>query len=105
MKPLASKDKPDAILPKATTIGVWFVFNFPVKINIREKIHMKTKIQNQNQKPVIPDLFQIASRMEDFTVSPGLALGPMPFAELMLNPMKLEAVLRTFKKRAALAYC
>jgi hypothetical protein len=101
-KPLFLRDKSDALLPMATTISVRFVLNLPVNIQIKHC--MRTKIQSQKNEMFIPNLFQIAAQLEDFIVSPGLTLGPMPFAELMLNPTKLEAVLNALGKKASLAH-
>ena len=62
---------------------------------------MKTSAQIQN-KPLIPSLFHVASRIEDFapatTSKSAQALSRTPFADLMLHPEKLEAALKTAKR-------
>ena len=64
---------------------------------------MKTSVRNQ---PVKSALLRIAARVENLAVFQGLALSPTPFADLMLYPEKLEAVLKTledWKQRAVFA--
>jgi hypothetical protein len=61
---------------------------------------MKTSAPIQNT-PIIPSLFHVASRIEDF--APAIisrsapSLNETPFADLMLHPEKLEAALKTAK--------
>jgi hypothetical protein len=64
---------------------------------------MKTSVRNQ---PVKSALLRIAARVENLAVFQSLALSPTPFADLMLYPDKLEAVLKTlesWKQRAVFA--
>jgi hypothetical protein len=53
------------------------------------------------ERPLIPGLFQIAAYAgtEPAAVPQNIsALGRTPFAEMMLNPKKLEAILRTITR-------
>ncbi len=64
---------------------------------------MKTSIRNQ---PVKAALLRVAARVENLAVFRSLTLSPTPFADLMLYPDKLDAVLKTlesWKQRAAFA--
>lgn len=62
---------------------------------------MKTSASVQN-RPIIPSLFHIASRIEDFTPvimsKSAPPPGKSPFADLMSHPEKLEAALKTAKR-------
>jgi hypothetical protein len=85
--------------PLKTSINIQFVATPPLQLQI---IHtMKTSAFIENE-PLIPSLFQIAARFEDFVrpsvPKPALAPHPTPFAELMLHPEKLEAALKTAKE-------
>lgn len=55
------------------------------------------------QKPLVPALFQIASRAEEVESVPALkhavVHGHGPMSEMMLDPGKLEAVLKAIAKR------
>lgn len=64
---------------------------------------MKTSVRNQ---PLKSALLRIAARVENLAVFQALALSPTPFADLMLYPKKLDAVLKTlesWKQRAVFA--
>ncbi len=52
---------------------------------------MKTSVRNQ---PLPSALLRIAARVENLALFRTLALSPTPFADLMLYPEKLEAVLK-----------
>jgi hypothetical protein len=71
--------------------------SFQLKI----KHAMKTSTLFQNNKPIIPSLFQVASRIEDFVPAVVSKSAPpleqTPFVELMLHPDKLEAALKIAK--------
>jgi hypothetical protein len=81
-------------------ITVQFVATSPIQLQIKHINTMKTSASVQN-KPIIPSLFHIASRIEDFapTIISKSAppLNETPFADLMLHPEKLEAALKTAK--------
>jgi hypothetical protein len=50
------------------------------------------------ERPLIPGLFQIAACAGEPAIQNTSALGETPFAELMLNPKKLEAILKTIAR-------
>jgi hypothetical protein len=50
------------------------------------------------EKPLIPGLFQIAACAGGPAIQNTSDLGRTPFAEMMLNPKKLEAVLKTIAR-------
>jgi hypothetical protein len=83
-----------------TNITVQFVATSPLQLQIKHINTMNTSTPIQN-KPIIPSLFHIASRIEDFasaTISESAPpLSETPFADLMLHPEKLEAALKTAK--------
>jgi hypothetical protein len=88
------------VSPSITNLTVQFVTTSPLQLQIKHVNTMKTSPLIQN-KPVIPSLFYIASRIEDFasaTISESAPpLSETPFADLMLHPEKLEAALKTAK--------
>jgi hypothetical protein len=68
------------------------------KISFQIKNAMKSAISTQSE-PKIPSLFQVAAQLEDFTTAhpesaPQISQ-KMPFADLMMHPEKLAAVLKT----------
>jgi hypothetical protein len=76
-------------------INVRFAAAAPFQLQIKHAMKTSAAIQNQ---PIVPSLFQIAARMEDFTpavTSKSLPPNQTPFADLMLHPDKLEAALKT----------
>jgi Glycogen recognition site of AMP-activated protein kinase len=86
------------VLSSMTRIIVQFIATAPFQPQI--KYAMKTSVAIQH-KLVIPSLFQIASRIEDFTPATTSKTAPSPdqtsFADLMLHPEKLEAALKIAK--------
>jgi hypothetical protein len=84
--------------PSMTSIKVRFVAASPLQLQIKHAMKTSTPIQN---KPIVPSLFQVASRVEDFATATTLKSAPplnqTPFADLMLHPEKVEAVLKTAK--------
>jgi hypothetical protein len=81
-------------------ITVQFVATSPIQLQIKHINTMKTSTPVQN-KPIIPSLFHVASRIEGFapaTISESEPpLSETAFADLMLHPEKLEAALKTAK--------
>jgi hypothetical protein len=79
-------------------IDVRFIAIEPFQLKIKNNMKISTLFQNT---PVIPSLFQVASRIEDFAPTvvskPTPPLEQTPFVELMLHPEKLEAALKTAK--------
>jgi hypothetical protein len=79
-------------------IDVRFIAIAPFQLKIKENMKISTLIQN---KPIIPSLFQVASRIEDFAPAAVSKYAPpldkTPFVELMLHPEKLEAALKIAK--------
>ncbi|HSY75142.1 MAG TPA: isoamylase early set domain-containing protein [Dongiaceae bacterium] len=84
--------------PLNTSINIQFVAAPPLQLQIKHAMKTSAFIENE---PLIPSLFQIAARFEDFVrpaaPKPVPAPHPTPFAELMLHPEKLEAALKTAK--------
>jgi hypothetical protein len=81
--------------PKRSSLNVRFAAAAPLQLQIKHAMKTSAAIQN---KPIIPSLFQIAARLEDFApaiVSKSSPPPQTPFADLMLHPEKLEAALRT----------
>jgi hypothetical protein len=93
-EPHASGDEP-VVLTSTTGINVQFVSISPVQLEIKHAMKNSAPIQN---KPMIPSLFQVASRFEDLApaVISGYAppLSQSPFVSLMFHPEKLEAMLK-----------
>jgi len=86
-------------------IDVRFVATTPLQLQINQlkvKYPMKTSVTIQH-KPIIPSLFQIASRIEDLTPANTSRSAPpldeTPFADLMLHPEKLKAALKLAKSQ------
>jgi Glycogen recognition site of AMP-activated protein kinase len=90
---------PDFLCTTAS-VNVRFVSISPFQLQIKHA--MKTSAYAQNE-PLIPSLFQVASRFEDFVPAANLKSTPplnqTPFAELMLHPEKLKIALLTAKKQ------
>jgi hypothetical protein len=88
----------NGVFSSLTSISVRFVATASFQLKI--KYVMKTSVAIQH-KSIIPSLFHIASRVEDF--APGAAsksapsLDQTPFTDLMSHPDKLEAALRNAK--------
>jgi hypothetical protein len=82
-----------------TSIHVRFIATAPLKLQIKHA--MKTSVAFR-PKPIIPSLFQIASRVENFAPHSAAQAAPSldqtPFIELMLHPDKLEAALKIAKR-------
>ena len=77
-----------------TGINVRFVAIAPFQLQIRHTMKTSALIQN---KPIIPSLVQVASRIGDFapaTTSNSAPPPQTPFVDLMLHPEKLEAALK-----------
>jgi hypothetical protein len=81
-----------------TRINVLFIVTKPLPLKI--KYAMKTLASSQN-KPIVPSLFYIASRIEDYCPPTHSKSAPpltqTAFEELMLHPEKLEAAFKTAK--------
>jgi hypothetical protein len=80
-----------------TSISVRFVATAPFQLQINV---MKTSVAIQ-YKSIIPSLFHIASRVEDFAPAAASKSAPSldqtPFTDLMSHPDKLEAALKNAK--------
>lgn len=91
-----------------TEIPIDFTIDLPLcfPIKIQPEDFMNHAIISA-QRPLIPALFQIAGRADDLKALPSfksaLALGHTPLSEMMLDPEKLEEILRTVaqKKKGA----
>jgi len=98
-EPLAFKRRIGVSRPM-TSINVQFVATAPFQLQIKHAMKTSATIQH---KPIIPSLFQIASRVEDFapanTSKSAPSLDETPFADLMLHPEKLAAALRFAKSQ------
>jgi hypothetical protein len=90
-----SNDKQSAYI-SMTSINILFVATLPLQIQIKYAMKSSAPIKN---KSIIPSLFQIAARVEDFahviTSKSAPPLNQTSFADLMLHPEKLEAALKT----------
>ena len=79
-------------------IDVRFIAIEPFQLRIKHAMKISSLIQS---KAIVPSLFQVASRIEDFApavVSKSTPpLEQTPFVELMLHPEKLEAALKIAK--------
>jgi hypothetical protein len=100
-EPSAFKRQTGRFPPLTTSISIQFVATSTFQIQIKKTNYMKTSAMTHNGT-IVPSLFQIASYFEDFVPKaglkrPALALSNTPFAELMLHPEKLEAVLKSAK--------
>jgi hypothetical protein len=71
------------------SINVRFAAATPFQLQIKHAMITSAAIQNQ---PIIPSLFQIATRV---VVSESSPPNQTSFADLMLHPDKLEAALKT----------
>jgi hypothetical protein len=89
-------------------INVRFVPISPLPLQIKKSNIVKTPASTRNET-MAPSLFQIALYFEDFIPAAGLkaglknpasALRQLPFADLMLYPERLEAVLKSGKKES-----
>ena len=88
-------------------VPVQFVTDLPqfVPIKIQPQHSMNHPLQTITipQKPLIPALFQIAARAEEVESMPllknAVVRGHGPMAEMMLDPEKLEAVLKAISKK------
>ena len=82
-----------------TSIKILFAGISPIQLQIKHTMKTSAPVQN---KPLIPSLFQIASRIEGFAPTTASKSAPpsseTPFADLMLHPEKLEAALKTAKR-------
>jgi hypothetical protein len=91
----------------AMDIPIQFVMDLPqfISIKIQPPPSMNRSLQTVTtpQKPLIPSLFQIAARADEVQAVPALksalAHGHGPMAEMMLDPEKLEAVLKSVVRR------
>jgi hypothetical protein len=71
-----------------TGISVRFAATAPFELQIKHAMKTSAPVQN---KPILPSLFQIAARVENFTSA------RTPFNDLMLHPDKLAAALKNAK--------
>ena len=98
-EPLAFKRRMDVSRPMTST-NVQFVATAPFQLQIKHAMKTSATIQH---KPIIPSLFQIASRVEDFAPANTSKSAPppneTPFANLMLHPEKLAAALKAAKSQ------
>jgi len=81
-----------------TSIKILFAGISPIQLQIKHTMKTSAPVQN---KPLIPSLFQIASRIEGFAPTTASKSAPpsseTPFADLMLHPEKLEEALKIAK--------
>jgi hypothetical protein len=86
------------ILFSMLNLDICFVADSPIELQIKQAMKTSTTIQNIKN---VPSLFQIAAHIEDVVPTTAskatLSLNQKPFADLMLHPEKLEAVLKTAK--------
>lgn len=59
---------------------------------------MNPTFEIMNERPLIPGLFQLAAYAGGPTPQNIFTLGQTPFAEMMLNPQKLEAILKSIAR-------
>jgi len=59
---------------------------------------MNSTFEIMNERPLIPGLFQLAASAGRPATQNIFTLGQTPFAEMMLNPEKLEAILRVIAR-------
>ena len=105
IKPLELWDLNES--PVLMEIPIQFVTDLPrfISIKIQPQHSMNHPLQTITtpQKPLIPALFQIAARAEEVESVPALknavVQGRGPASEMMLDPEKLEAVLKAIAKR------
>jgi hypothetical protein len=96
-EPPASEER-IGLFSSATSLKVRFVAASPLQLQIKHAMKTSASIQN---KPILPSLFQIAAHFEDF-ISPGTSKfvpssSETPFADMMLYPKKLAAILKNGK--------
>ena len=84
--------------------GADWPFTFQIKVKPNPAMNTPTII---SEKPLIPGLFQIAACADDArsvsALKNALALNRMPLSEMMIDPEKLEAILKKIaqKKKAS----
>jgi hypothetical protein len=84
--------------------GTDLPFTFQIKVKPNPAMNTPTII---SEKPLIPGLFQIAACADDArsvsALKNALALNRMPLSEMMIDPEKLEAILKKIaqKKKAS----
>jgi hypothetical protein len=57
------------------------------------------KTNSAFDEPLLPSLFQLTDRADRLSVTKAGALGRFALADLMLNPKRLEAILKAAVKR------
>jgi len=95
-----SKNSEPDVFSSTTRVDVCFIA-IPL-LQLQIKYAMKTSVSIQD-KPIIPSLFQIAARVEDFAHAATSKSAPpsnqTPFTDLMSHPGKLEAALKIAKSQ------
>jgi hypothetical protein len=94
---------PVELFPVTAEIPIQFTedlpLGFPIKIQSTNRMN---HLQIASERPLIPALFQIAACADDVksisSLKQALSLNRMPFAEMMLDPEKIEAVLKSFSR-------
>lgn len=69
------------------------------QIKMQQRMPMNTTFETMTEaRPLIPGLFQLAAGAGEPVPQNTFTLGQTPFAEMMLNPKKLEAILKAIAR-------